>query len=117
MGTREAIQGYFACLRRKQGWQDFLADDVVFTSFTSPVKRVTGKGAYLEATKRFYGTIGTFELKRLIVEGENACALTRYDLQPPQGPTIATDVAEVFVVRGGTIQAFDIYFDSAAFPK
>ena len=39
MTTKAAIEGYFAGLRQKKGWDSFLADDVVFTSFTSPVKQ------------------------------------------------------------------------------
>ena len=53
-----------------------------------------------------------------MIEGTKACALTRYQLQPPNGgASFASDVAEVFSVRGGKIGSFDIYFDSAPFPK
>ena len=51
MTTKTTIEGYFASLKQKKGWDSFLADDMVFTSFTSPVKQVTGKAAYLESTK------------------------------------------------------------------
>ena len=90
---------------------------MTFTSFTSPVKKVAGKAAYLEATKRFYSMITSVEVRDLIVDGDQACALTRYELQPPGRPAFATDVAEVFGVRGGKIASLDIYFDSAPFPK
>ena len=117
MTTRETVQNYFITLKQKNGWQSFLADDLVFTSFTSPIKQVTGKAAYLEATKRFYSTIKTMEVRSMMVDGDRACALTRYELQPPAGPAIQSDVAEVFGVRAGKIASFDIYFDSAPFPK
>jgi ketosteroid isomerase-like protein len=117
MTTRDAVQGYFDCLKQRQGWESFLADDMVFTSLTSPVKRVTGKPAYLEATKRFYGMITGVDVRRLVVEGNTACALTHYRLQPPQGASFESDVAEVLTVRDGKIRTFEIYFDSAPFPK
>jgi ketosteroid isomerase-like protein len=117
MTTRTAIEGYFASLKQKKGWDSFLADDLVFTSFTSPVKQVTGKAAYLEATKRFYEGIVTFEVRDLLIDGDKACALTRYKLQRPERPAFESDVAEVFRVRDGKIVSFDIYFDSAPFPK
>lgn len=117
MTTRDAVQGYFRCLKEKQGWEAFLAADMVFTSLTSPVKRVTGRGPYLEATKRFYSMITAVEVRRLVVEGAHACALTRYELQPPQGPSFGSDVAEIFTVKDGKIGSFEIYFDSAPFPK
>lgn len=117
MTTRDTIQAYFNSLQRKKGWEAFLSDDLSFTSYTSPVKQVTGRATYLEATKRFYSMITSLEVKSLLVEGNKACALTRYELQPPHGSAFESHVAEVFEVRDGTIVSFDIYFDSAPFPK
>ncbi len=117
MTTRDTIQSYFASLTQKRGWEDFLADDMTFTNFSSPIKRVTGRGAYLEATGRFFAMVTTLEVKSLVVEGEKACALIRYELQPPGGPAFDCHVAEVFKVGNGKIALFDIYFDSAPFPK
>ena len=115
--TRAVIDEYFRRLKDKTDWSTCLADDMVFTSFTSPNKRVEGKAAYLEATKRFYSTIATTKVKSVLVDGTNACALTHYDLQAPGMPAISTDVAEVFQVTDGKIAAFDIYFDATPFPK
>jgi len=42
---------------------------MVFTSFTNPIKRVSGRAAYLESTKRFYGMITALEVRDLMVEG------------------------------------------------
>lgn len=117
MTTRATIEGYFDNLKQKKNWQSFLADDMVFTSFTSPEKRVTGKAAYLQSTKNFYGGIVAFEVRDLLIDGDKACALTRYRLQRPQAPMFNSDVAEIFRVRDGKITSFDIYFDSAPFPK
>ena len=39
MPTRDIIESYFEELKRSGNWQRFLADDLTFTSFTSPVKR------------------------------------------------------------------------------
>jgi ketosteroid isomerase-like protein len=117
MTTKETIEGYFDSLKQKKDWQSFLADDMVFTSFTSPVKQVVGRAAYLESTKRFYGGIVAFEVRDLIIDGDKACALTRYQLQRPEAPAFQSDVAEIFRVRDGKIASFDIYFDSAPFPK
>ena len=117
MTTRETIDGYFSGVMQKTGWDSFLSDDVTFTSFTTPIKRVSGRAAFLESTRRFYSMIRSIEVKEVMVEGNRACALTRYELQPPVGPAFGSDVAEVFGVRDGKITSFDIYFDSAPFPK
>ena len=115
--TRTVIQTYFSRLKDKTGWEELLSDQMTFTSFTSPVKRAAGRAQYLEATRRFYSTIGGFEVRDLLVDGDRACALTRYDIRPPAGPAFTSDVAEVFTVREDKITTFDIYFDSAPFPK
>jgi len=118
MTTKETIQGYFSNLEQKKSWESFLSDDMTFTSFTSPIRRISGRQAYLESTKRFYSMITAMKVKELMVDGDRACALTRYELQPPGGaPAFGSDVAEVFGVREGKIRSFDIYFDSAPFPK
>jgi ketosteroid isomerase-like protein len=117
MATRDAVEGYLRCVKQGKGWESFLADAMAFTSFTSPPRRVEGKAAYLEATRRFYSMVKAVEVKGVLVEGDKACALTRYELQPPQGAAFTSDVAEIFGVRDGKIESFDIYFDSAPFPR
>jgi hypothetical protein len=88
---------------------------MAFTSHTSPKKQVTGRGAYVESTKGFYSMIEGVELRRLIIDGNRACALTRYQLQPPGGEPFSCDVAELFTVKDHVIDSFEIYFDSAPF--
>jgi ketosteroid isomerase-like protein len=116
MTTKQTIDGYFDSLKRGNGWQSFFADDMTFTSFTSPVNQVHGKDAYLEATKRFYGSIQSMQVRDVLVDGNRACAFTHYNLAGPNGP-FTSDVAEVFEVKDGKIGSFAIYFDSAPFPK
>ena len=117
MTTRDTIRAYFDSLKEKRDWEAFLSDDLVFTSFGTPFKHVTGRGEFRESTKRFYAMIKTLVIKDIIVDGERACALIRYELQPPGGPILESHVAEVFEVRADKIKTFDIYFDSAPFPK
>lgn len=117
MTTKETIQGYFNSLKQRQGWESFLSDEMTFTSFTSPVKQLKGKEAYLAATKRFYSTFASVQLRDLMIDGEKACALTRYELQPPNGDRFISDVAELFAVKNGKIDSFAIYFDTAPYPK
>jgi len=117
MTTRGTVRGYFAALERGEGWQSFLAEDMTFTSLTSPSRSLAGKETFLAATKRFYSMIASTEMRDLVVEGEKACALTRYELRPPAGAPFASDVAEVFTVHDGKIVDFTICFDSAPYPK
>jgi len=81
-------------------------------------KQVNGKAAALPGLRRFYSMVSTFVVREVIVEGERACALTRYSLQPPNGgPSFTSDVAEIFTVRNDKITSFAIYFDTAPYPK
>jgi ketosteroid isomerase-like protein len=115
MTTRETIERYFDKLAAKSAWQECFADDVVFTSFTSPTKEVKGKAAYLEATKRFYSTIQSVEVRQILVDEARAVALTRYGIQQPNKPAFTSDVAEVFSVKGDKIDSLGIYFDTAPY--
>jgi ketosteroid isomerase-like protein len=117
MSTNEVVRRYFEELSQKGRWESFLADDLRFTSFTSPLKEMRGKTAYLEATRRFFSMVVSVQVRDLIVEGAKACALTRYQLQPPGGSRFQSDVAELFTVRDDKIDTFAIYFDTAPFPK
>jgi ketosteroid isomerase-like protein len=117
MSTKDVVRQYFEELKRKGNWESLLSDDFKFASFTSPVKEVTGKAAYLESTRRFFSMIESFEVRDLIIEGAKACALTRYKLQPPAGNGFQSDVAELFTVADSRISALAIYFDTAPFPK
>jgi hypothetical protein len=45
MTTRETVEAYFQRLASGGRWQEWLAESIEFTSFSSPVKRVVGKGA------------------------------------------------------------------------
>ena len=116
MPTRETVQRYFEELTRKGNWESLLSEDLEFTSFTSPVKHVTGKAAYLESTRRFFSMIKSLEVRDLIIERTKACALTRYQLQSPAG-SFHSDVAELFTVTDDRIRSLAIYFDTAPFPK
>ena len=118
MTTRATIEGYSDRLRRREGWDAYLADDVAFTSLASPGKTLAGRAAYLEGTRRFYSSIADLDLRELLIDGDRACALTRYLIQPPNGaPAFESHVAECFTVHDRRITAVTICFDTAPYPE
>jgi ketosteroid isomerase-like protein len=117
MATEETIQGYYDSLKQGKDWKSFLADDMTFTSYTSPVKKISGKDAYIEATNRFYSSIVSMEVRDIMIDDQKALALTHYKLKHPSGNIFTSDVAEIFTVKNGKITSFEIYFDTAPFPK
>lgn len=116
MVTRSTVEAYFDRLKHKADWESLLAEDMTFTSYASPIKKLQGKGAFVSATQRFYASILSVEVGKLLVDGHNACVTTRYQLQT-RGSAFQSDVAELFEVRDGKITSFGIYFDTAPFPK
>jgi ketosteroid isomerase-like protein len=115
MMTRDTIEAYFGELSRGGEWQVYLAEGMCFVSHGFPNKQVAGREAYVESTKRFYSMIADVELRQLIVDGNRACAVGRYRLQPPGREPFTCDVAELFSVKDGRIDSLEIYFDSAPF--
>lgn len=116
MTTKETIETYFEALKVGDSWQEHLAEDMVFTTHTAPREQVTGRDAYLESTRGFFGIVDSVEVRELLIDGNRACALTSYGVKPPVGDPFICDVAEVFTVSDDRIDSFAIYFDSAPFP-
>jgi ketosteroid isomerase-like protein len=117
MTTRATVEGYFERLGRGWEWEESFADDVVFMSLTSPPKMVTGKVPFLAATRRFYGSIAAVEVRQLIVEGDRACALTRYTVKPPTAGIFESHVPEFFTIEHDRITGLTICFDTAPYPR
>lgn len=117
MSTQETIEAYFEDLKTKGRWADHFAEGMAFISHGTPAKAVSGRDAFVASTRGFYRMIRGFEVRRLLVDGPRACALTRYRLEPPTGEPFESDVAEVFSVADGRIDSLAIYFDSAPYPE
>lgn len=117
MTGKDVVLGFLERVKAKDGWEDLLADDLEFSNLAHPARTVTGKQASLEGVRRFYGMVRAMEVRRIIAEGEHVCALVRYELQPPAGPSFESFVAELYEVRDGAIRSFAICFDSTPYPK
>jgi ketosteroid isomerase-like protein len=115
--TRATVDEYFKRLRSREDWTPLLSADMIFVSRTSPERQLAGRDAYVQATKRFFAMIAGVEVRDLIIDGDRACALSRYRLRPPSGAEFESDVAEVFTVADGKITSFMIYVDTAPYPK
>lgn len=115
MDTRQTIERYFDLLSARAGWETLLAADIEFMRLTTPPKRVAGKRPYLEATRDFYASIACLEVRELIVDGDRACTLTRYQIRSPNGERFDSHVAEFFTVRDGQITALSICFDPSPY--
>jgi ketosteroid isomerase-like protein len=112
--TKETITKYYDGVKKKNGWESVISDDMLFTMGTQTTK---GKPSYVEITSRFLRAVTDSNVKEVIVEGNKACVLVAYDLRSPKGNTSTKDVVEILKVDSGKIVASSIYFDTEDFRK
>ncbi len=117
MTIKDTLHAYYKSFETKTGWLDFFTEDVVFTSYTSPLRQLKGKAAFGSGIQRFVSSVRALRVRDMLVDGEKACCLVRYEIQPPQGPSFESDVAEIFTFKDGKFDTFGIYFDSTPYPK
>lgn len=81
----------------------------------SPTGTLKGKEPFIAMTGQFKQLVKSAKVKSIIVEGENASALTNYELSLPTGEMMNLDVAETISVKGQKIDSFEINFDTVKF--
>jgi len=112
VSTRETITKYYDGVKKKDGWQSVISDDMAFTMGTQTTK---GKAAYVEITGRFLHAVTDANVKETIIDGDKACIIVAYDMMSPRGNTSTKDVVEVLSVKGDKIASSSIYFDTEDF--
>lgn len=112
MTTKDTIQNYFEAIHGG-GWEDFVADEFVFIN-NNLDNVANGKAAYVQAGGRFFSLTTDVEIKELLVDGDQAAVLARYQIKSPTGKTGVCDVAEFIKVKDGKLTASTILFDAKA---
>jgi len=109
MPVKDLLEKYFAAIHQG-GWESYVADDFVFTN--ANLDNVShGKTAYLEGAGRFFKTTTSVEIREMLIEGERAAVLARYEVKSPRGTAGVCDVAEFLTVEGDKLTASTIIFD------
>src|SRR5260221_1990009 len=102
MTTANIIQRYFDGLNQKRGWESLISDEM---TFVGPGTQTKGKADYVEATNRFLQVVKSVQMSKTIIDGNDACVVSHYELVSPKGNTASTDVAEIFFVRDEKIES------------
>ena len=111
----DIIQHFYAGLAQQNDtWQDHLADDVVFADASNRL-HAEGRDAFIQSFTPFLRAIANVQMKQLIVDDADACAVVSYNYVSPKGATLHQDDAEVWKVVDGKIVALTIYFDITEF--
>lgn len=115
MTVKDIIHNFYQGLAQKNDeWQQHLAADVVFSDASKRL-HAEGREAFIQSFTTFLRAVETVQLKQLIIQGTNACAVVSYDYVSPKGATLHQDDAEVWKVVNGNIVALTIYFDITEF--
>ncbi len=115
MTVKEIIESFYAGLSQKNdGWQKYLSENVIFSDASKKL-HAEGKQAFIQSFTPFLRAVENVQLKQLIVENTNACAVVGYDYVSPKGNKLHQDDAEVWKVVDGKIEALTIYFDITEF--
>jgi ketosteroid isomerase-like protein len=115
MTVNEIIEHFYTGLAQKDNsWQDHLAEDVVFADASKQL-HTEGRTAFIESFSNFLRAVTAIQVKQLIVEGNDACAVVSYEYVSPKGARLHQDDAEVWKVVNEKIGALTIYFDITEF--
>jgi ketosteroid isomerase-like protein len=117
MTTRQTIESYFDAFASGDGWERYLAPDLAFATRTAAPRQTAGRDDYLSSTTGFRSMVRGIEVVRLVVDGDQAAALSRYALTAPDGREFTSDVAEFLTVADGQITSLTICFDTAPYPR
>ncbi len=114
--TKELLEAYYKGFAVKDGWDSVLSEDFKFVGGDMlNTKPVIGKQAYIEIINRFSRLFENMRVKEMIVENENACVIGNYDYVFPGGKRVNGDVAEIWKVKDGKLDALTIFFDTLGF--
>ncbi len=115
MTVREIVHDFYEGLARKNDqWQKNLSEDMVFSDASKKL-HAEGKDAFIQSFSAFLRAVERVQLKQLIVEDTDACAVVSYDYVSPQGAKLHQEDAEVWQVADREIVALTIYFDITEF--
>jgi ketosteroid isomerase-like protein len=115
MTTPDIIRHFYDSLADKtDGWQRDLAADVVFADASKRL-HAEGRAAFIQSFSGFLRAVERVEVRQLIVDGNDAAAVVRYDYVSPTGAKLRQDDAEIWKIVDGKVTALTIYFDITEF--
>lgn len=116
MKTKELLETYYKGLAQKKDWDPVIADDFKFIGAdmtnTTPI---VGRQKYIEIIGRFSQLFTDMRVKEMIVEDDQAYVIANYDYVFPNGKNINGNVAEIWKIKDGKLDALTIFFDTLTF--
>lgn len=111
--TRELVNSYYDKLSKKEKLNSLLSEEFLLTGTIA--RESIGREAYV--SNNFFKGIKSLNVKCMLVEDDNACAIVSYDLISPKGNSFKAEIAEIWKIKNGKLDSVAIYFDTAFFQK
>ncbi|MBO3696846.1 nuclear transport factor 2 family protein [Roseivirga sp. E12] len=112
MNSKETVQAYFSAFGKKEGWEKFADQNIVFEG---PMPKVVGKQQWVEMTQQFTMGVTSSSLDSTITENDKVALTATYNMTLPTGDTHSLKTMEVYTVRDEKINHILISFDTATF--
>ena len=105
---------YEAFDAHRDGWQELVADDVVFEA---PIQKATGKKEFVALTAQFLLFHKETQLLERFERGNSVCSIFKFVMSTPAGESLTCEVAEWARVEKGTIAGIKLLYDPRGFAK
>jgi ketosteroid isomerase-like protein len=116
MTTKALLDSYYHGFRQKQGWENVISEDFKFVGGDMTMQAViSGKQAYINIIKNFSKLFQSMQPIEMIIEGDSACVIERYNYAFPSGIAIDGNVAAIWKVKDDKLDSLTIYFDTSTF--
>ncbi len=111
--VKHLLKQYYDGLSNKGDWHSMLSETILLTGTVA--KESVGKEQFVN--NNFFKMVRGLNVKSVIMENDDACAVVHYDLMSPKGKSFTSDVAEIWKAKKGKLESLAIYFDTAQFQK
>ena len=112
MNSKETVQAYFDAFGKKQGWENFASENIVFEG---PMPTVNGKQQWIEMTQQFTMGVTSSSLDSTVCENNKVALTATYNMALPTGDTHSLKTMEIYSVEDEKINHILISFDTASF--
>ena len=108
--TKTVVEAFFNAMYTNNGWEELITDEISFVGPAMPP--LNGKEEFIAGTKQFLQNQHTSKVRSIIVDGNNACVLTSYQIGHPDAALLNLDACEIIEVQDGKVNSIEIYLDS-----
>lgn len=112
MSSKETVQAYFNAFGQKQGWENYVSDNI---TFEGPMPTVQGKEQWVGMTEQFIMGVTSSSLDSTICENNKVALTATYNMTLPTGDFHSLRTIEVYTVQNEKINHILISFDTASF--